>query len=106
MNDIDPISRDVFQTQLHGVADEMSTALRQAAFSSIIWDMYDYSCALFAPDGDMLAQADTIPAQLGCIQVDDELRKPQGRCLRRLGYPAAVKPRTSMAQNKGNLDKF
>jgi len=67
MNTIDPISRDVFQTQLHGVADEMSTALRRAAFSSIIWDMYDYSCALFAPDGDMLAQADTIPAQLGIM---------------------------------------
>lgn len=67
MNEIDPISRDVFQHQLVGIADEMSTALRRAAYSSIIWDMWDYSCALFAPDGDMIAQADTIPAQLGIM---------------------------------------
>ena len=52
-SNIDPISRDVFQSQVHGVADEMSVALKQASFSSIIWDMYDYSCGLFLPDGDI-----------------------------------------------------
>ena len=41
---IDPIGRDVFQQQLVGIAEEMSMALRRAAFSSIIWDMYDYAC--------------------------------------------------------------
>ena len=67
MNEIDPITRDVFQHQLAGIAEEMSMALRRAAFSSIIWDMYDYSCGLFTPDGDMLSQAETIPAQLGIM---------------------------------------
>ena len=67
MTEIDPITRDVFQHQLTGIADEMSTALRRAAYSSIIWDMWDYSVGLFAPDGDMIAQADTIPAQLGIM---------------------------------------
>ena len=65
MTAIDPIDRDIFQTRLHGVADEMSTAPRRAAYSSIIWDMWDCSRALFAPDGDTIAQADAIPAQLG-----------------------------------------
>jgi N-methylhydantoinase B len=64
---IDPIARDVFQSQLVGIAEEMSVALRRAAFSSIIWDMYDYACGLFAPDGQMIAQAQTIPAQLGIM---------------------------------------
>ncbi|MGH6631344.1 MAG: hydantoinase B/oxoprolinase family protein, partial [Burkholderiales bacterium] len=64
---IDPISRDVFQRQLVGIAEEMSMALRRAAFSSIIWDMYDYSCGLFTPAGEMMAQAETIPAQLGIM---------------------------------------
>ena len=64
---IDPITRDVFQQQLVGIAEEMSMALRRAAFSSIIWDMYDYSCGLFTPDGEMMAQAETIPAQLGIM---------------------------------------
>ena len=67
MTPVDPVSRDVFQSQVHGIADEMSVALRRAAFSSIIWDMWDYSCGLFLPSGDMLAQADTIPAQLGIM---------------------------------------
>jgi N-methylhydantoinase B len=64
---IDPISRDVFQQQLVGIAEEMSMALRRAAFSSIIWDMYDYACGLFTPAGEMMAQAETIPAQLGIM---------------------------------------
>lgn len=67
MNDIDPITRDVFQHQLAGIAEEMSMALRRAAYSSIIWDMYDYSCGVFTPAGEMLSQAETIPAQLGIM---------------------------------------
>ena len=67
MTGIDPISRDVFQHQVHGIAEEMSMSLRRAAFSSIIWDMYDYACGLFTPEGDMLSQAETIPAQLGIM---------------------------------------
>src|SRR5262245_62791148 len=66
-SNIDPITRDVFQQQLVGIAEEMSMALRRAAFSSIIWDMYDYACGLFTPDGQMMAQAETIPAQLGIM---------------------------------------
>lgn len=66
-NHTDPISRDVFRHQLAGIAEEMSVSLRRAAFSSIIWHMYDYACALFTPEGDMTAQADTISAQLGIM---------------------------------------
>ncbi|WP_315926720.1 hydantoinase B/oxoprolinase family protein [Mesorhizobium sp. SP-1A] len=63
----DIIDRDVFQYQLAAIAEEMSAALRRSAFSPIIWDMLDYSCALVVPHGEMLAQADTIPAQLGIL---------------------------------------
>jgi N-methylhydantoinase B len=66
-NRTDPISRDVFRHQLAGIAEEMSVSLRRAAFSSIIWHMYDYACALFTPAGDMTAQAETISAQLGIM---------------------------------------
>jgi len=67
MSTIDPVDRDVFQHQVRGIAEEMSMSLRRAAFSSIIWDMYDYACGLFTPEGDMLSQAETIPAQLGIM---------------------------------------
>jgi len=67
MSNRSQIDRDVFQHQLAGIAEEMSAALRRAAFSPIIWDMYDYSCALFSKQGEMIAQAETIPAQIGVM---------------------------------------
>ncbi len=63
----DTVSRDIFQHQVCGIADEMSAALRQASFSSIIWDMHDYATGLFTVNAEMMAQADTIPAQLGIM---------------------------------------
>ena len=72
------VERDIFQRRLVGVAEEMSASLRRSAFSSIIWEMYDYSCALFTPDGRMIAQAETIASQLGvmetaCRHIDAEV---------------------------------
>ena len=65
----DPIGQSIFQRQVCGIANEMSTSLRQASFSSIIWDMRDYACGLFTPGAAMIAQADTIPAQLGVMPI-------------------------------------
>ncbi|RVT92918.1 hydantoinase B/oxoprolinase family protein [Sphingomonas crocodyli] len=61
------IDRDVFQHQLVGIAEEMSRALRRSAFSAVIWDSYDYACGIFTPEGEMLAQAETIASQLGTM---------------------------------------
>jgi N-methylhydantoinase B len=66
---IDPIDRDTFQHEIVSAAEEMSVALRRSAYSSIIWDMYDYACGLLLPSGEMLAQAETIPAQLGIMRL-------------------------------------
>lgn len=67
MMSVDPISRDVFQHEVVSVAEEMSMALRRSAFSAIIWDMIDYACGLLDPQGNTIAQAPTIPAQLGIM---------------------------------------
>lgn len=64
---IDAISREVFQHETASVAEEMSVALRRSAFSAIIWDMIDYACGLLDPQGNTIAQAPTIPAQLGIM---------------------------------------
>jgi N-methylhydantoinase B len=64
---IDSVSRDVFQHEVVSVAEEMSAALRRSAFSAIIWDMIDYACGLLDPHGNTIAQAPTIPAQLGIM---------------------------------------
>ena len=58
-----------FQHQVNGIAAEMSSALRLSAFSSIVFDMRDYACGLFTPDAELIAQADTIPAQLGIMPI-------------------------------------
>lgn len=64
---IDSISRDVFQHEVVSVAEEMSAALRKSAYSPIIWDMIDYACGVLDPAGNTIAQAATIPAQLGIM---------------------------------------
>lgn len=64
---IDSITRDVFQYEVVSVAEEMSMALKGSAFSSIIWDMLDYACGVLDPEGNTIAQAETIPAQLGIM---------------------------------------
>lgn len=63
----DILDREIFQYQLSSITDEMSNAIRRAAFSPIIWDMLDYSCALISPQGELISQADTIPSLLGIL---------------------------------------
>jgi N-methylhydantoinase B/oxoprolinase/acetone carboxylase alpha subunit len=65
----DALNRDVFQNRMIGVAEEMSAALRSAAYSSMIFDMYDYACAVLTSEGEIVAQAETIAAQLGILEV-------------------------------------
>ncbi len=61
------LDREVFQYQLSAITGEMSNSIRRAAFSPIIWDMQDYSCALISPQGELISQADTIPSLLGIL---------------------------------------
>lgn len=64
---LSPIDREVFQHEIASIAEEMSIALRRAAYSPIIWDMIDYACGLLDAEGNLIAQAPTIPAQLGIM---------------------------------------
>ena len=43
--------------------------LKRSSYSPIIRDMEDFSCAVFAADGALVAQADYIPAQLGAMSL-------------------------------------
>jgi N-methylhydantoinase B len=47
----------------------MGTVLKRSSYSPIIRDMEDFSCAVFAADGTLVAQADFIPAQLGAMSL-------------------------------------
>ena len=58
---------EVLTGALKGVALEMSEALHRSAYSPVIREMLDFSCALLDADGRVVVQADDIPAQLGAM---------------------------------------
>lgn len=58
---------EVLAGALKGVALEMSEALHRSAYSPVIREMLDFSCALLDADGRVVVQADDIPAQLGAM---------------------------------------
>ncbi|HXF37210.1 MAG TPA: hydantoinase B/oxoprolinase family protein, partial [Actinomycetota bacterium] len=66
---LDPITFELIHAQLLSAAEEMGGVMKRSSFSPIIREMNDFSCALFAADGDLVAQADYIPAQLGAMSL-------------------------------------
>lgn len=78
---LDPITFELVHAGLVSAAEEMGVALKRSSYSPIIREMDDFSCALFAADGDLVAQADFIPAQLGAMSlvVRSVLARWQGR---------------------------
>lgn len=54
-------------SRLEGIAEEMGRLLAHSAFSPNIRDRLDFSCALFGPSGELLAQAAHIPVHLGSL---------------------------------------
>lgn len=51
-------------TQIN-IVREMGLVMQRASFSVVFSEGLDFSCALYLPNGDMLAQAENIPAHLG-----------------------------------------
>ncbi|HXF36234.1 MAG TPA: hydantoinase B/oxoprolinase family protein [Actinomycetota bacterium] len=58
---------EVLAAALKGVALEMSEVLHRSAYSPVIREMLDFSCALLDDRGRVVVQADDIPAQLGAM---------------------------------------
>lgn len=64
---MDPASLEVLLSRLAGIAQQMGVVLRRAAFSPNIKERADCSSAIFAPEGELLAQAEHIPVHLGSM---------------------------------------
>ena len=64
---VDAISLEVFRNLLTSVAEEMGVTLGRTAYSTNIKERRDYSCGVFGPDGEMVAQAAHIPVHLGAM---------------------------------------
>jgi N-methylhydantoinase B/oxoprolinase/acetone carboxylase alpha subunit len=64
---LDPASLQILISRLTGIATEMGTVLRRAAFSPNIKERADCSAAMFTADGELLVQAEHIPVHLGSM---------------------------------------
>lgn len=64
---VDPISLEVFKNMFISVAEEMGVALLRTAYSPNIKERRDFSCAIFDPEGQMVAQAAHQPVHLGAM---------------------------------------
>ena len=78
---LDAVTFEVASAALQSAAEEMGSVLKRSSYSPIIRDMDDFSCALFTAEGELVAQADYIPAQLGAMSlvVKSILAKWSGR---------------------------
>ena len=64
---VDPISLEVFKNMFTSVCQEMGVALQRTAYSPNIKERRDFSCAMFDPLGQMVAQAAHVPVHLGAM---------------------------------------
>lgn len=58
---------EIFKSLFSGIAEEMGVVLSRSAYSPNIKERLDFSCALFDPQGQMIAQAAHIPVHLGSM---------------------------------------
>lgn len=63
----DPIRLEVFKHLFAAIPEEMGVVLRRSSYSPNIKERRDFSCALFDPQGQMVAQAAHIPVHLGSM---------------------------------------
>ena len=64
---LNPIQVELLRNALGSVADEMYYALMKSAYSTNIKERRDFSCAVFDPEGSMVAQAAHVPVHLGAM---------------------------------------
>jgi N-methylhydantoinase B len=64
---INPVDASIIGQALMAIAREMGRKLVSAAFSTIIREARDTSTAILTADGQMIAQAEMIPIQLGSM---------------------------------------
>jgi 5-oxoprolinase (ATP-hydrolysing) len=62
---VDPIRLSVFGYRFMSVADQMSRIFQKTSVSTNIKERLDFSCALFSPDGKLVANAPNVPVHLG-----------------------------------------
>lgn len=78
--DVDPVLLEVFNNLFMAIAEQMGVRLENTAHSVNIKERLDFSCALFDPDGNLIANAPHIPVHLGSMgeSIKEVLRRNEG----------------------------
>jgi 5-oxoprolinase (ATP-hydrolysing) len=63
----DPVMLEVFNNLFMSIAEQMGVALQNTAYSVNIKERLDFSCAVFAHDGTLVANAPHMPVHLGSM---------------------------------------
>ncbi|GGM68493.1 hydantoinase B/oxoprolinase family protein [Dactylosporangium sucinum] len=66
---VDPVLLEIFNNLFMSIAEQMGARLESTAQSVNIRERLDFSCALFDPDGGLVANAPHIPVHLGSMGV-------------------------------------
>jgi len=77
----DPIMLEVFNNLFMSIAEQMGVSLQNTAYSVNIKERLDFSCAVFAHDGTLVANAPHMPVHLGSMDrsVETIIRDNEGR---------------------------
>ncbi len=65
--DVDPVMLEIFNNLFMSVAEQMGTVLENTAVSVNIKERLDFSCAIFDPLGNLVANAPHVPVHLGSM---------------------------------------
>jgi 5-oxoprolinase (ATP-hydrolysing) len=77
----DPVMLEVFNNLFMSIAEQMGVSLQNTAYSVNIKERLDFSCAVFAADSTLVANAPHMPVHLGSMDraVETIIRENQGR---------------------------
>jgi len=77
----DPVMLEVFNNLFMSIAEQMGVALQNTAYSVNIKERLDFSCAVFAHDGTLVANAPHMPVHLGSMDrsVETVIRDNKGK---------------------------
>jgi 5-oxoprolinase (ATP-hydrolysing) len=65
---VEPIQLSVFSHRFMSIAEQMGNTLQRTSISTSIKERLDFSCAIFSPNGKLVANAPHIPLHLGSMQ--------------------------------------
>jgi N-methylhydantoinase B len=64
---LDPVTFEVLRRSFEYASERMSQVLQKASFSPIIYDMVDYSNAIFDPDVELIGQTANCPVHIAAM---------------------------------------